>query len=208
LSADAGGAMMAQPGNGMKIGVVSDIHCNAAGLKAALQRLDAADEILCLGDSILEFRFSNEVAAILRERNAVTIHGNHEEVFYGPQGARARAAEGVDDELADWLGAQPRQRRLMRAGKSLHMVHSTPWEPRGDYVFPGSPDFARMGESGADILLYGHTHRAVAQRVGATLVVNPGSAGEARGHGPDATLSCALIDLPSGAVEIIRFTAP
>ena len=57
----------------MKIGVVSDIHCNAAGLKAALQRLDAADEILCLGDSILEFRFSNEVAAILRERNADTV---------------------------------------------------------------------------------------------------------------------------------------
>ena len=60
------------------------------------------------------------------------------------------------------------------------MVHSTPWEPRGSYVLPHSAALERFGEADADIVLYGHTHRQVVRRIGRVLVVNPGSAGEAR----------------------------
>ena len=40
------------------------------------------DELICLGDSIYEYRFSNEVVRLLREREALVILGNHEEGFF------------------------------------------------------------------------------------------------------------------------------
>ena len=194
----------------MKIGIVSDIHCNAAGLAEALRLLSDAEQILCLGDSIYEYRFSNETIALLRQRNAITIRGNHEEVFFGRQGARARAMAQMDPELAGWLDDQPHTRLIDLGGARIHMVHSTPWAPHREYIFPASPDFPRMAESGADVVLYGHTHHAVAQRVGHSLILNPGSAGEARGAGADADafLSCALLDTESREAVFLRYPDP
>ncbi|HEY1433623.1 MAG TPA: metallophosphoesterase, partial [Stellaceae bacterium] len=68
----------------MKIGIVSDLHCNHAGLLRALDILKDVDEVVCLGDSIYEYRFSNEVVRLLRDCGAHTILGNHEEGFLGP----------------------------------------------------------------------------------------------------------------------------
>ncbi|MBM3347922.1 MAG: metallophosphoesterase family protein, partial [Betaproteobacteria bacterium] len=75
----------------MRIGIVSDIHCNAKGLRAALAAMGTVDELICAGDSIHEYRFSNEVVALLRERGAHVILGNHDEGFLGPHGERARS---------------------------------------------------------------------------------------------------------------------
>ena len=191
----------------MKLGIVSDIHGNVAGLSRALELLDGVDEILCLGDSIHEYRFSNGVVALLRERNISTIKGNHEEVFFSRHGERARAADWIDRDHAQWLADQPSERLLERCGRRVRMIHSTPWSPRGEYVFPQNPMFARMADCDADVLLYGHTHHAVVQHVGATLIINPGSAGESRGSG-DAVLSCAVLDLDAMAARIIHFPDP
>ena len=54
------------------------------------------DELLCLGDSIYQYRFSNEVVALLRSIGARMILGNHEEVFLSEAGAQAREQDGVD----------------------------------------------------------------------------------------------------------------
>src|ERR1700693_2300722 len=54
----------------MKLGIVSDIHCNACGLVQALALMGGIDELICLGDSIYEYRFSNEVGRLLRDRDA------------------------------------------------------------------------------------------------------------------------------------------
>ncbi len=192
----------------MKIGVVSDIHCNAAGLDEALRQLGDIDELICLGDSIWEYRFSNEVVQILREREAHVILGNHEEVFLGPNGARARAREGINLELLEWLAERPHRIELERAGRKLLLVHSTPWEPRGAYIHPESGDLARSGEADADFVLYGHTHQQVVRRFGRVMVVNPGSAGDGRDSRNGRKLSCALIDLAADDVEIIDFPDP
>jgi putative phosphoesterase len=192
----------------MKLGIVSDIHCNARGLMRALELLGDVDELICLGDSIYEYRFSNEVVRLLRERKAQVIVGNHEECFFGPQGARARARNGVDPDLADWLLAQPHRRELKTGGKTLLLVHSTPWEPRGAYIHPGSGEMARFGETDADFVLYGHTHQQVVRRVGRVLVINPGSAGEARDPRNGSQLSCAVLDTASEEVRLMDFPDP
>ncbi len=192
----------------MKFGIVSDLHCNIAGLIRALELMGDVDEVLCLGDSIFEYRFSNEVVEMLRERAAHTILGNHEEVFLGPLGARAREREWIDASLMTWLAKRPARQCLEIGGKKLLMVHSTPWEPRGAYIHPTSPELERFAEADADFVLYGHTHQQVIRRVGKVLIVNPGSTGDGRDHRNDRQLSCAVLDTVSEEARIIDFPDP
>jgi putative phosphoesterase len=189
----------------VKIGIVSDVHCNHAGLLRALEILGDVDELICLGDSIYEYRFSNEVVRLLRDRGARTILGNHEEGFLGPQGVRARQPEWIDRSLLEWLGKQPKRLELNIGGKKLLIVHSTPWEPGGAYVYPHSSLLTRFGEADADFVLYGHTHHQLVRRIGKVLVINPGSAGEARDSSNERQLSCAVLDSVTEEVVVINF---
>src|SRR5215831_5312729 len=152
------------PGPPLKLGIVSDLHCNIDGLDRALEIMGPIDALLCLGDSISEFSFSNEVIGRLRELDALTILGNHEEVFLSAAGARARSLAEIDKSLFSWLAERPHRRELRFDGKRILMVHSTPWEPRGSYVLPHSAELQRFGEADADIVLYGHTHRQLVRR--------------------------------------------
>ena len=172
----------------------------------ALEILGDADELICLGDSIYEYRFSNEVVRILRDRGAHTILGNHEEGFLGPQGARARQPEWIDRSLLQWLAERPKRLELEFGGKKLLAVHSTPWEPQGAYVYPHSSQLDRFGEANADFVLYGHTHHQLVRRLGTVLVINPGSAGEARDHSNGRQLSCAMLDTAVDEVVMIDFS--
>lgn len=190
------------------IGIVSDIHCNAPALRRALDLMGEVDELVCLGDSISEYRFSNEVIQLLRDRNFTAIQGNHEQMFFSPAGARARAAAWIDRDLMSWLSLQPHRRVLERQGREILLVHSTPWPPGGQYVCAHDRDFARFAQSGADVVLYGHTHQPVTQRVGDTLVINPGSTGEARPGESRLTMSCAILDVTRVEGRIINFSLP
>ena len=192
----------------MKLGIVSDIHCNAAGLAQALDLMGDVEALICLGDSIYEYRFSNDVVRLLKERDAEVIVGNHEEYFFGPHGARARARDGVDPMLAEWLASRPHRSELAIGGKRLLLVHSTPWEPRGAYIHPHSAALARFAEADADFVLYGHTHQQLVRRLDRVLVINPGSAGEARDPRNGGQLSCAVLDTASEEVRLIDFPDP
>src|SRR5712672_125013 len=165
-------------------------------------------DLICLGDSIYEYRFSNEVVGLLKGRGARVILGNHEEYFFGPQGERARARDGVDPALAEWLASRPHRAELRAHGRNVLIVHSTPWEPRGTYVHPESGLLARFAEVEADIVLYGHTHQQLVRRVGKLLVINPGSAAEARDHRNGRPLSCAVRATAGEEVRLIDCSGP
>jgi putative phosphoesterase len=192
----------------VRVGIVSDIHCNARGLELALEGMGDVDELLCLGDAIFEYQFSNEVVALLKARNAHIIQGNHEEVFLSYAGERARARPGIDRDLLHFLAEQPHRKELVFGNKKLLMVHSTPWEPRGDYVHPHSAKLERFGDADADFVLYGHTHAQVAKRIGRVLVINPGSAGDGRDSRNDRQLSYAVLDTVTDEVVITDFADP
>ncbi len=57
-------------------------------------------------------------------------------------------------------------------------------------------------------MLYGHTHQQVVRRFGAVVVINPGSAGEARDTANRFQLSCAVLDTASDEVQLIDFPDP
>ena len=70
----------------MKIAVVSDIHANLAALQAVLADIDAVAPgaaIWHTGDIVGYNAEPNEVVALLRERGAVGVMGNHDAAVLG-----------------------------------------------------------------------------------------------------------------------------
>ena len=191
----------------MRLGIVSDIHCNAAALELAIARMGDVDELLCAGDAFYEYRFSNEVIGILQRTGARYVLGNHEAVLLDQRGVRAREAPTVEQDKVRWVSEQPLSIEVdVGGGKKLLMVHASPIEPRTQYVWPKSPELARLSEVDADYVILGHTHTQMVERVGGVLVINPGSTGEARDHSNGRRLSYAVLDTSSGEVLIDNFT--
>lgn len=192
----------------MKLGIISDVHCNHEALRIALDRMGQVDELLCAGDAVYQFRFSNEVMELLRERGARYILGNHEDVLLGHWGERARSADWVRrDELA-YMAEQPYRIETSVNGKKLVMVHASPFEPHNEYIYPNSPSLSRLGTIDADYVILGHTHYQMAERVGRVLVINPGSAGEARDARNAFQLSYAILDTETDEVVFENFQDP
>jgi putative phosphoesterase len=192
----------------MRIGIVADIHCNHQALAIALERMGPVDELLCAGDAVYQFRFSNEVMELLRRHHARYVLGNHEEVLLGRWGERARNAPTVRRENLTYMQSQPFDLDVRLNGRRLYIVHGSPWEPRDEYIYPNSPALKRLGQIGSDFVILGHTHCHMAERVGRSLVINPGSCGEARDHRNGFCLSYAILDTGTEEVTFDHFEDP
>ena len=81
------------------------------------------------------------------------------------------------------------------AGVRIHVSH-------GHEV--GSPTPERlMARYTADVIVYGHTHRALVKEIGTTLVINPGAAGPRRF---DLHPSVAVLSLPDREVRLVELS--
>ncbi|MDD2857335.1 MAG: metallophosphoesterase family protein [Candidatus Nanopelagicales bacterium] len=188
----------------MKLGIVSDVHCQDEHLARTIQALiaEGVDEILCAGDAHYEYRLSNEVAELLQEHDVRYIQGNHEWVLMGPHGAGARSAPHVRQANIEHIDQAPEQIRTTVNGKSLLMIHASPWAPKGHYLHAGDPLFERCDELDADYLIIGHTHVPMVKRFGRTLVINPGSLSFSREAGQYGMLSYAILDTTTDEVHM------
>jgi putative phosphoesterase len=189
--------------------LISDIHCNLAGLQEALALLADCDEVLCAGDLMYQYRFSNDVLRHLAERRVHAIVGNHDKTILYTPGFPLRTSPSVDPERLGYLAGLPHELMLTLDGIRIAMFHGAPWDdPRGtsaSYLYPDDEQqLRRLAQVEADVIVLGHTHRAFAKSVDEVLVVNPGSCGEAR----DGTrnLTCAILDTASREVEFRLFS--
>ncbi|MCW2622371.1 MAG: putative metallo-dependent phosphatase [Frankiales bacterium] len=189
----------------MRLGIVSDVHGNAAGLARALERMGDVDQLWCAGDVVEEFRFSNEAVGLLRERDARCVLGNHDQGLLGPHGVRARAAEHVDRGLLVWLASRPTTVDETFGATRVLMTHASPCHPHTQYVLPRSPEVRRI-DGVADVVIIGHTHKQMIVRLEHTLVINPGSVGQARDPANGKQLSYAVLDVTTGEVAIDDYT--
>jgi putative phosphoesterase len=193
----------------MLVGIMSDVHCNAAAMSQALDALSGTvDEVLLAGDAVLQYRFSNEVIELVRDHGITYVVGNHEMTILSDDGVRARTAPHVRARNVEFMAAAPKQHDMRYSGKRLLMVHASPFAPFNEYLYPGSPQLARCADVDADIVVLGHTHVPMATRVGTTLVVNPGSLGQGGEPGQPGMVSYAILDTDSEEVTIHRFPNP
>lgn len=192
----------------VRVGIVSDVHCNIEGLRMGLAAMGEIDELFCAGDSVFQFRWSNEVVELLRDLGARMILGNHEETILSADGERALSSPKVRQDLVEWLKGQPYRLETVVDGKRVLMVHGSPWGNWKDYQYPHEPIWSRAATMECDTLIVGHTHYKMAQRFGSTLVINPGSAGDPRDHRNDFQLSCAVWDTHSDEVTFYDYPDP
>jgi putative phosphoesterase len=196
---------MMDPGErrrGVLLGAVSDVHCNAGTLGAALAEMDrmGVSTVLAGGDLVFEYRFSSDVVRMVREREMPAVLGNHEMVLLGPQGVRAREADHVEASELAFVQTLPYVVRRQFGGRLLHLTHASPWPPHFDYLYPDSRRWDDVESLDADLVVVGHTHVPFTRRVGRTLVVNPGSLGQLRGA--NARYTYAVIDTDSLEAQI------
>lgn len=133
------------------------------------------------------------LAGVLRILHAGDVGGAH--ILIELEAIAPVTAVFGNTDTFELRGKLPREARVEEAGRRIVVVH-------GDAL--GSPTAGKLAREypEADVIVYGHTHVAKAERVGRTLVINPGAAGPARFHlGP----SVAILTLAPGAerVEIV-----
>lgn len=176
----------------MRIALVSDIHGNLAALEAVAAdiRRRGADQVVNLGDNLSGPLLPRETAQWLMASGWVSLAGNHERQVLNLQPGRGSPsdqyarAQLTEAELA-WM------RTLVPAVALTDELFACHGSPRSDHEYLLETldgvglrlaTQAEMGErlgpqAGRSVIVCGHTHVPRAARLGATLLVNPGSVG-------------------------------
>ena len=204
----------------MRIGIVSDTHCDARALQIALEDMQPVDRVLCAGDLVLQYRFSNEVLDIIRDRSVSAVQGNHEEAILSSAGAALRASGAIRPDNLTFVENLPAVLEMEIEGKRIMMMHTSPLDPTGggralrDGLGPYAASSHIGGhtdglpESKADVLIVGHTHQALITQVGRTLLINPGSLGQPRDPDHPHLRTYAVLDTSTSHAYIGSFHMP
>jgi diadenosine tetraphosphatase ApaH/serine/threonine PP2A family protein phosphatase len=210
----------------VRAALLSDVHGNLVALEAVLAELPPVDELWVMGDTAGYGPDPADVLALLRERGAHVVAGNHDRAAATGEGLElfnASAAEAARLHHS-WLSAEDRDRlaglplTLQRGGFTL--VHGSLREPLWEYVFEPSAAAATLELAGTPHCCNGHTHlpavfRLQANRVslqqpragvtyplGGRVLLNPGSVGQPRDGDPRAAY--AVLDTDTGTATFAR----
>lgn len=201
----------------MRIALFSDVHGNAAALRAVLRAIDrlAPDRIFALGDLVGRGPEPDRCVRMIQRRGIPFIRGNWDAWVAGEDGwdERAKRKEHVEAarrlmkrQTIEHLLEGPPTRKLAIAGVVLYLAHGSPRDPV-DLLGPETSEEelrrAIKPASDADVIALGHSHRAFVKRVDRSLVINTGTVGYPFDGDPRATFVLLTID---GRVEaeIIR----
>jgi putative phosphoesterase len=203
----------------VKLGLISDIHGNAAALEAVLRaaRAQGVERILFAGDCVGYYYEPHRCLGLLAEWDVTAVRGNHEnmlrEVIAQPslaEGFRRRYGSGLSTAVSvlspsqlDFLAGLPVQQKLEIDGTSITLCHGAPWDT-DEYVYPDASEalLERCAAAGGAYVVMGHTHYRFTARFGSTSLVNPGSVGQPRDRMPGA--AWGLLDTMTG--EFHQFT--
>lgn len=212
----------------------SDVHANLPALESVLADIDARkpDTVLCLGDLVGYAPWPNEVCELVRSRRIPTIAGNYDEgvglgsddcgCAYKTLEEESRGAASIaftngviTDENRSYLHSLPRHLRLtMQAPRvknavsiEVLMVHGSP-RKINQYLFADFPEaglLKMMEQAGADVMLFGHTHKPYHkaipyERDGVTHfrhAINIGSVGKPKDDDPRA--GYVMLEIPADA---------
>jgi predicted phosphodiesterase len=212
----------------LRIAVLSDVHANLHALEAVLREVDVGgfDALWFLGDLVGYGPKPNECTALLQERAAVCLAGNHDlvvlgkipiDAFAGEAATAARWTQTVLDEpgRAFLDSLQP-----TATAPGAELVHGSPRDPVWEYVLTDDAAEAAFAQTETALVLVGHSHVALEISNGDDLrgeqapagtelelgrlrrLLNPGSVGQPRDGDPRA--AWLEIDNASGRATFRR----
>lgn len=196
----------------MKYAVISDIHANLEALGSVVAEIDRSgiEDIICLGDIVGYGADPNACVEMVRERNIVSVMGNHDAAACGacePTHFNPAAREAVlwtrkelTDENSEFLRDLP-DREVIDNSLAVHGAISDP----DKYIMSthdAEPEFPLMDKY--NICFFGHTHVGVCYvfenknvreiicselefTEGMKYMINPGSVGQPRDRDPRAS---------------------
>ena len=184
-----------------RVGLISDVHASPepAAEALAIFKSQGVDATFCLGDIAGYGGDFDATVALLVDHGCQAILGNHE-IWYLEDHADAE-----ETPASRWVGSLPRVVQLTIEGKRLYMVHASPPDSTMDgirlldldgNVIADAREYwsQRLQGFGDEVLLVGHTHQVFCERIGGTLVINPGST--------RFNHSCAILNLPGLELQI------
>ena len=218
----------------MRVAVISDVHANGPALAAVLEAIEGerVDELWCLGDTVGYGPDPNETAAVVAERAALALVGNHDLVALGTAQVSvaefnpdaAAAARWTQAELGDpardfLTSLSPEARR-----DGVQLFHASAVDPVWDYVLSLEDARRSLERTDAPLVLVGHTHVPVAVtgdaesaagghapggyevdlRSGRWLL-NPGSVGQPRDADPRAAYLVLDLDAHRAAFRRVPY---
>jgi diadenosine tetraphosphatase ApaH/serine/threonine PP2A family protein phosphatase len=209
--------------------VVSDVHSNIEGLRAAVADAAAAgpvDAVWCSGDIVGYGADPAAVIALLRECGATIVAGNHDLASSGLMGveefntvaaAAVRWTAGaLSQDERDFLSALP----LVREIGDFTLVHGSLRAPEWEYLLEPEQAAAQFALQPTPYSIVGHSHLQFAvvepeggrlprfremrdgeslKLSGARLILNAGSTGQPRDGDPRA--GYMIIDDADGIVS-------
>ncbi|MGW8161176.1 MAG: metallophosphoesterase family protein [Desulfobulbales bacterium] len=184
-----------------KIGLISDVHATPGPVRDALSifRKEGVDLILCAGDVAGYGKKLEHTVELLIENHCTAILGNHDVWLLDSP------VQGQEKRVDAFFKQMPSMWKSTIAGKSIYAVHASP--PRSmskgialldqdELIVPGRKEqwSKELEEFTSDVLIVGHTHQVFAEKLGSTLVINPGST--------KFNHTCAILSLPDMKVRI------
>ena len=182
------------------IGLISDVHATAAPVAEAMSIFarEGVTHIMCAGDIAGYREELDETIDLLIANDCRSILGNHDLLYLDHHG------EESDNPAVAYFRRLPASIDTVIEDRRVYMVHAHPpdachggiklLDRSGELQPARVAEWAQALDSfGIDVLVVGHTHQVFAERLGATLVVNPGST--AFNH------ACAILRLPELTVE-------
>lgn len=210
----------------MRALLLSDVHANLTALEAVLADAPAHDALWVTGDTVGYGPDPSDVLALLRERGAVLVAGNHDRAVATGEGVRAFngiAAAAVKAHRG-WLSAEERDALaalpLVHRAEGFTLVHGSVRDPLWEYVLDGGAALASLRLAETDHCCNGHTHLPAVFRLegerlalarpahgeavplSGRVMANPGSVGQPRDGDPRSAY--AVVDTDAGTLTFFR----
>jgi diadenosine tetraphosphatase ApaH/serine/threonine PP2A family protein phosphatase len=210
----------------VRVGLLSDIHANLVALEAVLAALGKVDALWVTGDTVGYGPDPVDTLALLRERDALLVQGNHDRAVATGEGLglfHDRAADAallhqrwLSAEDRDALGALP----TVVTADRFTLCHGSLRDPLWEYVTTARAAGATLKLADTEHCCNGHTHvpalyrldgdhakethiaEGKAHRLEERTMINAGSVGQPRDGDPRA--SFAVLDTEAGTATFYR----
>jgi len=184
----------------MKIGLISDVHATVNPVAEALTlfQQNNVDMTICIGDIAGYGEELDQTVELLLESQCQVISGNHDTWFLDK--------DIPEDQqwIKNWFATLPDSLDFTAEDKRLYVVHASPpcsntrgiklLDEQGEIISARKEEWTNnLQEFNYDVLIVGHTHQVFSEKLGNTLVINPGST--------KFNHTCAILTLPDLEVQ-------